>query len=86
VALRAGFVIEQAEYSNDGIFAKYVLRRDQERQADFRTRTSAAGRPTSAAELSLTSLDADRTTGGRVTTGTLQVEPVTRPTGEPTGQ
>jgi len=27
VARRAGFVIEQAEYSDDGIFAKYVLRR-----------------------------------------------------------
>ncbi len=27
VAQRAGFVIEQAEYSDDGIFAKYVLRR-----------------------------------------------------------
>ncbi|HEU0103609.1 MAG TPA: methyltransferase domain-containing protein [Mycobacteriales bacterium] len=27
LAERAGFVIEQAEYSSDGIFAKYVLRR-----------------------------------------------------------
>jgi len=27
VAQRAGFVIEQAEYSDDGIFAKYVFRR-----------------------------------------------------------
>lgn len=27
MAQRAGFVIEQAEYSDDGIFAKYVLRR-----------------------------------------------------------
>jgi ubiquinone/menaquinone biosynthesis C-methylase UbiE len=28
MAVRAGFVIEQAEYSEDGIFAKYVLRRN----------------------------------------------------------